>query len=437
MSLEELCEKIADHATRDGSARSSKSAQVACAQIKTFANHFDAHDDIVSMLNNYEAIGNYLKNKRTSKKQPLAVNTLKTYYASLKLGAEVSGASSDAVKFYTDNMLMNANVINEEVKENYIPEKFGNAYPPWSDISDITSKYVGDVKYKEKHLITALYTLIPPRRLEYRLLTYLTDKPNKDPTPKPPRAKGWTDGNDIPFNYIYPNGSTYDMVLCDFKTVKTYGVYTTTLPQSLADIIKAFIKKQKIQNGDLFFKKPIKQEPYGDNRFSEIVSEAFGLRYKKFVLTCDDIRHIYITSLHNNEFKVNNKLYNQMTVREKEVLSNACGHSISKADEYRGIQPRPQKKGRTAKVVSDSDSDSEPEQSGPSPIEPSQPEASCSACASAERGATVDVQNDSVPSTEVVQGIHDETDKEKLIRLMTEYYELKIKLLKKQLDIVL
>jgi hypothetical protein len=131
------------------------------------AKDLNSLDDMIPMFNDFKAIETYLNDKKGRGGGTLAINSLKSYYTSLKLGAEIAGASKDAIDFFTKKMNEYAGVANAEREENYIPKKFGDEMPPWSDTVDISSLFAGSAKYNIHHLICALYTLIPVQRLEY------------------------------------------------------------------------------------------------------------------------------------------------------------------------------------------------------------------------------------------------------------------------------
>jgi hypothetical protein len=440
LTVEELCKMISDRATRAGEDRKAGASETACNHLRMFAKdvkEFNGLIDVVRVLNDYTAIEKYLTNKQGRGGNSLAVNSLKSYYTSLKLGAEVAKAKQDAIDFYTKKMNEYAGTANKEREENYIPAKFGDKMPPWSDIANISNEFTGSTKYGENHLVTALYTMIPVRRLEYFTMIYLDKKPSKEPEIKPHKAKKnkHKDDNGNPWNYIYPNGDAFEMVLGDYKTVKSYGLYQTTLPTNLSKIIREYVKKKDVKN-EQYLIRTGELNPYVKEGASKKVTRAFGIKYQKHSLSVDTIRNIYITSLHNNEFEVNGKKYSQMTKREKKELSLSMGHSIDESLEYARVQPKPKPTTAPDGAGTSNATPSVPEQQ---PNEPSTSEQdACPICS--DTAQEDNAQSDSVDDTQVAEDLPQATNgsvsKDELIATMKKYYDLKIKVLQKKLDML-
>lgn len=417
MTVDELCKEIAAHSTRKGDDRKSGASDTVCNHLKMFGKDLDATNDIIPMLNDFKRVEAYLADKKGRSGGSLSTNSLKSYYTTLKLAAEVAHATKDAIEFYTKQMNQHANVSNQAVKENTIPEKFADdGMPEWKDIKDIASQFTNGSKYGQNHMLTAMYTLIPPRRLEYRSLYYLDKKPTKQPVIKPPKEKGDKDNDGTPWNYLYPDGNTYTMVLTDYKTNKQYKVYQTKLPVELGKVITGYLKKQNIENGDLFFTKQ-SGAMYSQSEFSKRLSNAFKVKYDKHSLTVDDLRHIYINHLD----------LNQLSIQEKEDIAVAMGHSWQKQAEYKQV-----KKGKKAPVVSNEDSN----------VDEQTNDGAETSRDAEERGEFdleepehVDIDDSTEPTQtqEEPQQQPPTSAKEDLIMTMKKYYELKIKMLEKKL----
>lgn len=425
MTVEELCNKIADHSTRKGEDRKSGASDTVCNHLKMFGKDLKASNDIIPMLNDYEKVANYLAKKQGRGGGSLSINSLKSYYTTLKLAAEVANADKSAVEFYTKKMLEYAGVSNKAVKENTIPEKFADdGMPEWKDIKDISSKFANGSKYGQNHMLTAIYTLIPPRRLEYRTLYYLDKKPNKEVVLKPPKDKGDKDTDGTPWNYLYPDGNSYTMVLSDYKTNKQYKVYQTKLPTELGKVITGYVKKQNITSGDPFFTKQ-SGDTYNQNQFSKRLTNAFKVKYDKHALTVDDLRHVFINHLD----------LNQLSIKEKEEIGLAMGHSWQKQAEYK--QVKPSKKGKATQVVDDSESDSDVDE-----MTNDRAETSRQAIARGEFDISEPAHDEPEPEPQPSQepeppqasrAASQTNAKEELIRTMKKYYDLKIKMLEKKL----
>jgi hypothetical protein len=225
---------------------------------------------------------------------------------------------------------------HEERAKNKVLKKHGSTPPKWSDLKVLPSQFTNGSKFGVNHLVVSMYTLIPPRRGEYRTLMYLDKKPETENATVRPRksTNELRDTNRIPWNYIYPNAEndTYTMVLRDFKTNQTYDTYEKVLPEDLSVIIKGYIDKQKIEHDTVIFRtnreRKDKGEPWRvlkDGNWSNKVTNAFKVKYHKHSIAIDELRHAFINSLKLND----------MTSAEKQTIALDMGHSVSYQDLYR------------------------------------------------------------------------------------------------------
>ena len=153
----------------------------------------------------------------------------------------------------------------------------------WIDWDDIV-KYTNDNWTSKDKLIKALYTCIPPRRLEYGNLI-LTEENTFD----------------ITKNYLVMIGKEpYFILLNRYKTYKKYGTYIINLQnkevdelnylnyKSLLDAIKLYLKENNIKNGDYIFGKN-----YGSD-FGKELNKVWELTNKN--ISVDILRHSFITN---------------------------------------------------------------------------------------------------------------------------------------------
>lgn len=333
MKIEEVCKRIVS----DKDLKTTV-AESYCKTITMIARDIN-EKNIKKLLNTYQKIDTYLTTKRNSKKQPLSINTKKTYYIALKVVAGIINCNAKAIKFYDDKMMEYAEQSKKTEGDNIVPEKFNGELPQWSEISDLYKLFTGGAKYGINHLLVGLYTLIPPRRGEYSTLVYLKQKPDVASGLQPrKRNKKYRDEKGIPYNYVYPDGDTYTMVLGSYKTNQTYGVYESKapyqIPKALADIIKGYIKKSKVDDNELLMRTTTtpnsdgEYHAYKDGSFTSKISNAFKVKYTKHTLGVDNLRHMYLTTGVD---------LSKMTSNAKEALSTAMGHSITQQDRYRQI----------------------------------------------------------------------------------------------------
>jgi hypothetical protein len=237
-------------------------------------------------------------------------------------------------------MMHYADISKKEEGDNKVPARFGEELPNWSDLANLYKEFKGNAKYGVNHLIVGLYTLLPPRRGEYCTLIYLDERPDVLPDIQPKKRRNkHIDAGNIPYNYIYPDGETYKMVLGSYKTDVTMGVYETNapyeIPKELAVIIKGYIKKAGVSNDEYLIRTTHtpntdgKYNPYKEMSFTSKITGAFKVKYDKHKIGVDTLRHMYITTSVD---------LSKMTTNERNALGNAMGNSLTQQDRYRQIQ---------------------------------------------------------------------------------------------------
>lgn len=247
----------------------------------------------------------------------------------------------EAMDFYESRQLEYNEKGIKKMNDNESPDKFGpNGIPPWSDVATLSDDYSGSAKYGTNHMITALYTLIPPRRGDYRTLVYLANPPAETPTTVQTRKRGRfiRDEKDIPYNYVYPKDGTYQMVLRSFKTAdeKRNNIYSVLLPKKLGDVITGYIKAKQIESDSIMFRTTTRATTAGKfnllkpNSWSKKVTAAIAVKYQKYPLTMRNLRHMYITS----------HIKGNMTTNEKEAIAYQMAHSLQMQDRYRQHKTR-------------------------------------------------------------------------------------------------
>ena len=407
MKREEACQKIMD--VRD----IKKSTQEnICSNLKMFSKDLD-EDDISKMLNEYKKVETYLNNKKGRGNKGLSINTLKTYYISLRTSSVVLGSNKAAIDFYNKKMMEFAVGSDNQKDASEVPEKFEDGkLPPWSDMEELPAKFTGNKeKYSLNHMIVSLYVMQPPRRLEYRTMYFLKEKPAELPSVKPRIDGGDVAENGIPYNYIYPVEDVFEVVLQDYKTIRKrgFGVFKDKLSKELSEVVEGYIDKQKIQDKQpMFATKSGKNKgtPFSSSSFSKKLADAFGVHYTKVSITEQNIRNIYITS--NVEGK-------NLSLGDKKKLAYKMGHTITTQQAYiQNQSPVPQEDSDVA------------ESSQGIVIEPIEPELE-------EQQAETNAVPDE-PSVEVLEQLADDKiTKEDVLRSIKKYYDLKVEYMQKKL----
>jgi hypothetical protein len=157
-------------------------------------------------------------------------------------------------------------------------------------------------------LIYAINVLIPPRRLENRLIR-ITDETNTDKLRD-------TD------NYLIVKGQ-WKLVYNEYKTAKTFKQQIINVPDDLKQILEMYIVTKHLNIGDyLFHLLRDKRELIAQPNFSTKISNVF--------------RKIYGVEI-SNRFLRYSKATDTATLSKKEhkQLATDMGHSISQSLSYR------------------------------------------------------------------------------------------------------
>lgn len=159
--------------------------------------------------------------------------------------------------------------------------------------------YPNKKEVQQKYLVACLYTLLPPRRLEYASMTKIS------------RANYKTANKEK--NYIVGNKKMF-FHFGDYKTFKKYGVQRIRIPKEIAAIIR------KIQGENMLTTQ--KGKVMTKNYLTKFIQKTFQDTGKKISATM--LRHIYLS----HTFK------NDATLENKKLLARAMGHSTSQQDFY-------------------------------------------------------------------------------------------------------
>jgi hypothetical protein len=309
---------------------------------KTYINHLKLflkdlkNDNVYTLLNDYEKTADYVENKQGARSgKPITLETRRTYFVTLNsVAGHVDFVKAKAKTFWQSKQDTYNKLAHEARAKNKVLPKHGNDPPKWSELKDLSAEFKNGSQFGANHLIVSLYTLIAPRRGEYRTLFYLDKKPDGDIALKPRKAKNdLRDAKGTPWNFIYPNDDgKYTMVLRDYKTNQTYDVYQKVLPADLSKVIGGYIKKHDIEPNTVLFRTNRERKDTGeawkslkDGNWTTKISSAFALKYKRHKIAVDVLRHAFINSLKLND----------MTTEEKEAIALDMGHSVTYQDLYR------------------------------------------------------------------------------------------------------
>lgn len=155
-----------------------------------------------------------------------------------------------------------------------------------------------------KKVIYGIYTLVPPRRLEYNkmVLSAISEKRNNET------------------NYlVLRNKEPIKFIFNDYKTAKSYGTVESIIPERLRSIIRDYLKKNKKKRGDKFL-------DLNDNQLIKLVKETFNEIYGHEI-TVRWLRISYATYIDSLSLSNN----------EKQELAIKMGHNREQSSRYRKL----------------------------------------------------------------------------------------------------
>jgi hypothetical protein len=164
----------------------------------------------------------------------------------------------------------------------------------------------------EEKLIFGLYTLLPPRRLEYTGVVLITEGI---------KYKMRNDTNYLVMKKTQPDRFVWN----NYKTSNTFGRVEVQVPKELATLLLTYIKENKIKTHQAIL-------DYKKANFVRIVTNIFNKVYEDANITVRWIRISYATYLNNLNISNN----------ERQKIAISMGHGVVQSSKYR-------------KVLSDSD----------------------------------------------------------------------------------
>lgn len=205
---------------------------------------------------------------------------------------------------YMELLSSNKETIKTEVKS----EREKAAWVDWKDILKQVPKApkAGDSMTQEQVLL-AIYTLIPPVRLDYNALSIVQYPATIE--------KG---------NYLQiQNKNKMSLILTEYKTSETYGATTIVVPTRLCKIINSYLEtmpKKKF----LFSPKGSLDKPFKTaESFGAYLRDTLKAIFEK-PLTIDILRHSYITWLKRND----------VSSSKKKKAAKIMGHSLEMQEAY-------------------------------------------------------------------------------------------------------
>ena len=156
-------------------------------------------------------------------------------------------------------------------------------------------------------LIYAIYTMIPPRRLEYTNVELITI------------SHKYKMNNDTNYIILKKRAPT-QFIWNNYKTSDAYGRVAVDIPPELADIILDYIKENKIKTG-------MKLIDLQQSNFIRIIEMVFKKVYDVSAIGVRWLRIAFAT--HIDGMNISNN--------EKQKLTLAMGHSVMQSTKYRKV----------------------------------------------------------------------------------------------------
>jgi uncharacterized protein with HEPN domain len=190
-----------------------------------------------------------------------------------------------------------------------LTEKQKDNWVDWKDVCEMRDKLGREEYGSQRHLLLAMYSIIPPKRNDYDLVKFYTSlKEVKDKNKE---------------NYIVRTARRWKLYNNNYKTSGTYGKQIEELPKELVKIIEASLKQKP---RDYLFVSLTRDAPFPDDGakcFTAWVCRELKELFKKNV-SITILRHSYLSS---PEFQ-------SKTLEEKVEIARRMGHSFTTQTTY-------------------------------------------------------------------------------------------------------
>tara|TARA_R110000868_G_scaffold317063_1_gene577909 strand:+ start:737 stop:1576 length:840 start_codon:yes stop_codon:yes gene_type:complete len=261
----------------------------------------DAQDDDLTFLKDYEMVINWIEGSK------YALNSKKTIYIAVVASIKSIDEYAEACLKYREKM----DSLNKAVQTGYEAQTLSVSetakWLPWSEILKVVETArlaIEDCWSLQEYLILALYTMIPPVRLDYGSMMIVPVEPAKPVG-----------------NYLVLDSHPY-FLFADYKTFSTYGILRNPIPPALLKVIKEWIE---FSDEYLLISKT-EGGPLGDVALGQLIISIFQKHCKKNI-GVSILRHSYISYLRAKE----------MPVRQSDKLAKQMMHSPKMSMIYRKI----------------------------------------------------------------------------------------------------
>lgn len=209
----------------------------------------------------------------------------------------------DEYMFYSKFSTDERQKITKEAEKNLTTAKESENILAWGDLKNLHKK---KEMTPEHRALISLYTMIPPRRLEYQALTITDTEVNHNDN----------------LNYlVVKHGIPTKLIFNKYKTKQTYNVQEFDIKKDLASVLKPYITDKK--PGDLVFSTKNNKQI---KNFGEYLTNIFK-KYTGKNITVNLIRHSFVS-----DFLKKNK-----SIANRKKISTMMAHSIDQQSFYNRI----------------------------------------------------------------------------------------------------
>lgn len=240
-----------------------------------------------------------------------ALNSIKTRLQQFASVASALEGHTEAAEVYAGNVEAVQAEAEDAAKDNVMTASERKNFVPWDELKEL---YKSVDNIRDKALI-AFYTLQPPRRVEDVSLMRLIETADFD-------------GLDTNFNYLYVGNAKKGYAEYNkYKTAGTYGKTRVPIVGKLLKILRDYVKYKDLEEGDYVFGRN-KDSPYSN--MSQELTKTFGRHLPDKKITANLLRHS----------KISHFMHGRPTIRDREALAKAMGHSIEIQTKYDRVDMR-------------------------------------------------------------------------------------------------
>jgi hypothetical protein len=254
----------------------------------------------LTFLLDADVIVKHVENTPTARGTLPAHGTIKTTISNIKSALRDGGLDDSVYDAYLKKYASEQTAKEEEQTKTPAQEK------NWIDWERAVQVRNQMPEGTQKHLIASLYTMIPPARLDYTPMRWVSRKP-----------KTTTE------NYIVPSSKgTHTFIINQYKTAEAHGQIVYKAGAELDKVLKAW-REAHPEDTHLLMSSG---QPMTPNALSQKIKDIFR-EYAGVPATLNILRHSYSSHIRKDE----------LPLKEKQKIAKMMGHSTAQAELYRKL----------------------------------------------------------------------------------------------------